>query len=456
MPVTKRNHAQRISWSLQGKWWRHAPQKGNDHTMILSPRRLSSLAEAAALLADRAKGGRIFIPAGPVEPLALADAFRAEPGLADDLTFCGLFIPGLNRLDWAALSAKAAANIFLPSPDFATTISDGRTHVIPCHYSAAWRFLRDQDFKAAVFHLAPPDAQGQCSVSLSADASPAFFDRDVFKLGLINPALPVVTGAPTVPLAALDAWVEAEAIPPELITPAPTGDIDGLVAHVSNLIEDGSCLQAGIGRLPGAIMASLVARRDLSIHSGLIGDWILPLLDAGCVRDQPRALTSGVILGSHTMQARLAGESRLSLVPIAQTHGAAHLGAITRFVSLNAALEVDLAGQINCEFAGDRVLAGVGGAVDFLRGARLSPGGKPIVMVQAVGKDGRSRIIPRLSAPSVSIARSDAPILVSEFGAIDLEPLDAKARALAIISLAAPEHRDMLKAAWAHPSEARK
>ncbi len=416
----------------------------------VQPLKLNSLTEAALLLADKARGGRVFIPAGPVEPLGLAEAFRANPGLADDLSFCGLFIPGLNRLDWAALSPNAHADVFLPSPDFAQTITTGRTRVIPSHYSAAWRFFTTAPFKAAVLHLAAPDADGFCSLSLSADASPAFFGRPIFKLGLINPSLPVVKGAPKLHLSVLDAWVEADAPPAELSTPAPSGDVDALVRHVTSLIEDGATLQAGIGKLPGAIMAGLSQRRDLAIHSGLIGDWALPLLDAGALADHLGCLKAGVILGSHALHARMAQEVRLKLIPIAETHGAAQLSRIERFTSLNAALEVDLFGQINCEFAGSRTLAGVGGAVDFLRGARLSPGGKPIVMVQSLGKHGETRIVPRLTTPSVSIARSDAPILVTEQGAIDLEPLDGDARAQAIISLAAPEHRADLSEAWSH------
>ncbi|MEY3235155.1 MAG: hypothetical protein RL230_2426 [Pseudomonadota bacterium] len=336
------------------------------------PVKLSSLTEAGALLAERARGGRVFIPAGPVEPLSFAEVFRASPGLADDLSFCGLFVPGLNRFDWATLSTKASAEVFLPSPDFAATIANGQTRVIPCHYSAAWRFLRTEPFKAAVFHVAPPDAEGFCSLSLSADASPAFFDRAVFKLGLINPSLPVVAGAPKLHLSALDAWVEADCPPAELSTPAPSGDVDALAHHVTSLIEDGATLQAGIGKLPGAIMAGLTGRRGLSIHSGLIGDWILPLMEAGALADRADSLKAGIILGSHALQAHMAQETRLKLIPIAETHGAAHLAAIEGFVSLNAALELDLFGQINCEFAGSRTLAGVGGAVDFLRGARLS------------------------------------------------------------------------------------
>jgi len=411
------------------------------------------LAEAATLLAERARGGRVFIPAGPVEPLSLAEAFRAHPVLADDISFCGLFIPNLNRFDWAALSPKAGAEVFLPSPDFAMTLASGQTRVIPAHYSAAWRFLRQAAFQAAVFHLTPPDEEGLCSLSLSADASPAFFDRSVFKLGLINPSLPMIGGAPKVALDSLDAWVEADAPVAELSTPAPVGDVDGLAQQVTGLIEDGTTLQAGIGKLPAAIMARLADRRDLSIHSGLIGDWVLPLIEAGSIKEKVGSLKAGVILGSRALQAHMAQETRLKLIPIAETHGAAHLGAIERFVSLNAALEVDLYGQINCEFAGSRRLAGVGGAVDFLRGARLSPGGKPIIMVQSLGKHGESRIVPRVTAPSVSIARTDAPILVTEHGSIDLEPLDTEARAQAIISLAAPQHRPDLLAAWSLQKE---
>lgn len=419
------------------------------------PKRLSSLFEAAALLAERARGGRVFIPTGPVEPLSLAEVFRQNAGMADKLSFCGLFIPGLNRLDWAGLSPHARAEIFLPSPDFKDTIATGQTRVIPCHYSAAWRYLRSAPFEVAVFHVAAPDADGYCSLSLSADASPAFFDRDVFKLGLINPSLPAVKGAPNLHLDKFDAWVEADAKPAELSTPAPIGDVEALVSHVTGLIEDGATLQAGIGKLPGAIMSALTSHRRLCVHSGLIGDWVLPLVEAGALADQHGSLKAGVILGSHALQARMAQEARLALIPIAETHGAAHLGAIERFVSLNAALEIDLYGQINCEFAGSRTLAGVGGAVDFLRGARLSPGGKPIVMIQNLGKQGESRIVPRLATPSVSIARSDAPILVTEEGAIDLEPLDTEARAHAIISLAAPQHRADLKAAWSQQKRAK-
>jgi acyl-CoA hydrolase len=400
------------------------------------------------LLARVGAGGRVFIPGGPVEPLALASAFGDQPVHAADLTFCGMMIPGVNATDWAALHPTAQAEVFLPSRDLQATIKSGQTRVLPLHYSAAWRYLCHAPFKLAVFHVCPPDPEGLCNLSLSGDSSPAFFARDVFKLAIINEGLPHVLGAPSVPLSMFDAVTHCDA-PPLTMPLAPlTSDGAAIAHHVASLVEDGATLQTGIGKLPACVMAALAGHKGLKLHSGLIGDWALDLMAAGAISDDSDAMTAGVILGSQRLQQSLQADPRLRLMPISHTHGIDHLAKLDRFTSINAALEIDLYGQINCEFAGERALAGVGGGVDFLRGARASQGGKPIIMIQAQGKDGNNRIVPRLATPSVSIARTDAPILVTQFGWVDLEPLDIQARARAIISLAAPDHHKALTEAW--------
>jgi acyl-CoA hydrolase len=402
------------------------------------------ITQAPALLASKAGGGRVFLPGGPIEPMALYEAFAQDSEHAADLTFCGMMIPGINTRDWAALHPQAQVDVFLPSPDLAATIASGQTRVLPLHYSAAWRYLRQTSFNAAVFHVCPPDANGRCNASLSADSSPAFMSRDIFRLALINHGLPRILGAPSFAIKDFDAVVEIDE-PPITLTPEVPGDAATAIAvHVAELVGNGATIQAGIGKLPAGIMASLAKHEGLKLHSGLIGEWALDLLTAGAFSQAAHALTAGVILGSRDLHQVLAEECRLRLLPITITHGQASLAAIDRFTSINAALEIDLYGQINCEFAGGRTLAGVGGAVDFLRGARASNGGKPIIMIASEGKGGVSRIVPRLTTSSVSIARSDAPILVTEHGFSDLEPLDAGARARAIISLAAPAHRDTL------------
>jgi acyl-CoA hydrolase len=402
------------------------------------------VSDALALLANKARGGRVFVPGGPVEPVALYEAFARAPDFAAELTFCGMMIPGINVRDWSALHRDARAEVFLPAPHLQASIASGQTRVLPIHYSAAWRYLCDARFKAAIFHVCLPDVDGRCNLSLSADSSPALWDGDMFKLGVINPALPHIKGAPSMAVSSFDVVVEMEAAPTAIPSPPSSASVTAIAGHVARLVENGATLQAGIGKLPSSVMAALAGHKDLRLHSGLIGDWALDLLASGAFSDAENALKAGVILGSPDLHKALANEARLQLLPISQTHDGATLARIDRFTSINAALEIDLQGQINCEFAGDKTIAGVGGALDFLRGARASHGGKPTIMIQAEGKGGVSRIVPRLTGPSVSIARSDAPILVTEYGSVDLEPLDARARAHAIIALAAPAHRDQL------------
>lgn len=406
------------------------------------------LSQAPAWLASKARGRRVFIPGGPVEPLALAQAFAQDPKCAVDLTFCGMMIPGINTSDWAALHPKAQAEVFLPSPDLVATMQTGQTKVLPLHYSGAYHYLCTAPFRAAVFHIGPPDKNGLCNLSLSGDSSPAFFARDVVKMAIINHALPAILGAPTVPVSLFDVVVEIDQAPTQISPAKPSADVGAIANHVAQLVQDGATVQAGIGKLPGAVMAALAGHRNLKVHSGLMGDWALDLDGAGALSRDKAALTAGVILGSQRLHDALKDDDRVALVPISKTHGHNHICAIDRFTAINAALEIDLFGQINCEYAGRRTIGGIGGALDFLRGARASQGGKPIIMIQSVGKNGVSRIVPRLTTPTVSIARSDAPILVTEFGAVDLGPLDSGARARAIISLAAPGHREALQRAW--------
>jgi acyl-CoA hydrolase len=137
------------------------------------------------------------------------------------------------------------------------------------------------------------------------------------------------------------------------------------------------------------------------------------------------------------------------MIPVSQSHGVDMLSRLPNFVSINAALEVDVFGQVNAEFAGSRQIAGVGGMADFVRGAQSAPNGRAIIALAAEGKNGKSRIVPRLSAGAVTLSRADAPILVTPYGIADLRGCDVEARARAIIAIASPQHRPTLQDAWA-------
>jgi acyl-CoA hydrolase len=400
--------------------------------------RLSALSRAA----PPGEPARIILPGGAMEAIALAEAFAARPERAAGLCFSGLFVPGVNRFDWAALHPAARMEVGVPGADWAATIADGRTRWLPTHYSTAHRWLTRKGLAAQVLHLSPPGPDGLCAIGFSADLAPGLAADGGFTLGLINPHVPEVAGAPRVRPDLCDALCEAPA--PLRLTPAAADGPAALVKAVAERVVDGACVQIGIGRLPGAILRGLVGHRDLRMRSGLVGAELAALLDAGAIAEAPGALVAGLVLGDADFLARMAEEPRLRLAPVNETHDPARMAAEPAFFAINAALEADLTGQINCEHAGGRRVSGVGGAMDFMRGARASPGGEAITMIQAQGRDGTSRIVRALAAAHVSIPRADADVIVTEFGAACLRHLDEGARAAAMIGLAPPDHRAAL------------
>jgi acyl-CoA hydrolase len=405
-------------------------------------------AAAVAELAHHARGGRIVLSAGPAEPLVLHDAWSETPETAADILFAGLFVPGLNRLDYAALHPRAGMDIVMLSPDWRQGFVEGRTRLRPMHYSAAFATLIDEGAPAGAFTVSAPDSDGLCSFGLAADLPPAMLVRTGYKVAVINHAMPHAHAAPRIALSAFDAVVETDMPLPELAA-APSNPVaDAIAAQVGDLVRDGDTIQTGIGKLPLAAAAALSTKHDLRVHSGLVVPAHLDLVDAGAIQDAPGAIRAGVAAGDQAFYKRIAAEPRLSLVSVAQTHGAMALAAIDNLVAINAALEVDLFGQVNAAFAGAQQISGSGGLVDFIRGARASRGGRAIVMVQAEGKGGVSRVVPRLAQGAVTVAQAEAPIIVTEFGVVDLAPLGLDARASALIALAPPSQRDALAAAW--------
>jgi acetyl-CoA hydrolase len=406
--------------------------------------------EAVVEIAKQAGGERrIFIPGGCAEPIALREAWRRNPQSAAHLLFCGLFLPGVNSFDYSTLDLGARLDLFLMIPELRDAFAAGRATLTPAHYSQAAKLIAERAISVAIMHVSPPNAKRRCSFGLAADVAPGIVGRADFTLALVNAQMPFVPEAPSMPISAADAIVEVDA---PLAThpkrgPNPKGAA-AIAARVADFVRDDDVVQFGIGRLPTAILGALAHKERLQIFSGMVSDGLLPLLDAGAILDAPGAITTGMALGSETLYARLARERRLKVARVTHTHAHNVLSRIEKFVSINACLEVDLFGQINAEFAGAEQIASVGGMADYIRGARAAPGGRAIVALHAQGKDGASRVVPRLSHGAVTVSRADAPIVVTEHGAVDLDDLDMDARAEGLIAIAAPEHRRTLKDAW--------
>lgn len=415
---------------------------------MIYPLNIETLKTFRARLPDRA---RIYVGGCSGEPSALFEAFRLAPELARGLTFLGVWIPGVNRLDWASLSDDTHAETIFLFPDLAASAQAGRTHHLPLSYSQAWRWLETTPLDAAVVVLSPP-REGLYSLGVSADFAPAVLDRvEVFRVGLVNDDMPFGPRSPRVAPTHVDMLLTARRPLTDVLPTTYGHAFATLATHVNRLISPGDTVQFGLGTVQAAVLDVLATRTDLEgigrlrLHAGMVSDPVLKLLDA----DQLAEVTTGVAIGSASLYKRLVDDPRVSFHPVGHTHAASTLAGLESLKAINSVLEVDLFGQANAEFLDNRLISGTGGLVDFLRGAALSPGGRGIVCLLSTARGGSlSRIVPRLASPAVSIARADMDTVVTEHGIAELRGRSSEARAEALIAIAAPEHQPALQAAW--------
>lgn len=235
--------------------------------------------------------------------------------------------------------------------------------------------------------------------------------------------------------------------------PARCGDLEQRMAtFVANYIEDGATLQVGIGAVPEAVMALVKDRRDLGIHSGMIGDSVADLTEAGVITNARKPIdtgltVTGMLAGTDRLYRFAEGNRGLLMLSTDYTHDTAVLAQIPRLVSINGAVEVDLTGQVNAEAAGGLSIGAVGGSLDYVRGGHRSPGGHSIFALASTTADGRaSRIVAALGGP-VSTPRSDVDVVVTEYGAAELRGRTLRERAKALITIAHPDQRESLERA---------
>ncbi len=406
---------------------------------------------------------------------------KAAPEMAAGVNFSGVWIPGFNRFDPTALHPQARASTFFLPPSLRAGWQRGAIDYRPLHYSEIERHLRTPGlFDVLMLQVAPPDADGLCSLSLAADFTPTVLQavagstrvaggggggggglrtgsrdrRGAVVLAHVNPELPRTNG-PAVAVQAITAWVHQAAPLLTLADAPPDAALLAVAQQVAERVRDGDTLQFGLGRLQAATLAALRSHRQLKLHSGMVSDGLLGLLQAGALAptsnrpgSQPPVCT-GAALGSPALYAAMADAALVRFAPVSHTHAHATLAALPRLVAINSAIEVDLLGQVNCEWLHGQQVSGVGGLVDFVRGARASAGGRAIVAATATaGQGARSRIVPLLAPAAVGLARSDTDTVVTEHGAAALRHLGVQERAQALIAVAAPEHRDALQQAW--------
>jgi acyl-CoA hydrolase len=298
--------------------------------------------------------------------------------------------------------------------------------------------------------LSAPDEDGRYSFSLENDYLQAAMARARVVIAQVNDHLPWTYFDGSLDTARID-YIVRTSEPPIEVQPATFGPTEQKIAqHIADYIEDGSTIEIGIGAIPDAVLADVGGRRDLGIHSGLIGDRVAELMERGVITNARKPIDTGL-----TVCGSLRGTQRLykfthknpaiRMFTFMHTHRAEILSQLDNFVAINSAIEVDLTGQINAEIASGVQVGGVGGQGDFLRGANLAARGHAIVAMPSTALEGKaSRIVSRLTGV-VTTARSDADIIITEYGAAELraQPLDERVRRM--IAIAHPDFRESLE-----------
>ena len=380
-----------------------------------------------ALMAQRHDFKRIRVMLG----ISSSDTCRPEHADAVDfLAYCGA---GANR-------ALADAGVL---------------DILPCHYSQMTELLRSGELRIDVLllQLSPPDAHGRHSLSLANEYLISALEYAAVVIGEVNQQAPWTHGERTLRLCDLDAVVYTDRTP--LASDANAGgirDVDIQIAqHIAGLVEDGSTLQTGIGAVPDAVLSALSDHQNLGVHTGSIGDGVMRLMQSGVINNSRKSRDvevsiGGILIGSQALHQFAHRNPSLQLRASSYTHDLQVLASLDRLVAINSAVEVDLTGQVNSEVAAGSYLGAIGGSLDFIRGAHLSKGGLPIIALPSSARS-KSRIVARLSGP-VTIPRSDAGLIVTEFGMADLRGLTLKQRVRKMLDIAAPEHRAELEEAW--------
>ncbi len=408
----------------------------------------------SALIAFRqslAEQARIYVAGCSGELVSVANVLKEAPHLAANVTFLGVWIPGVNATDWASLHPSARAESIFVSPALRPSFDRGATQFLPLSYTQSARWLSNTEIDGGIIMISPPDENGMVSLGVSADFSTLIIEReDIALLGVVNAAMKAPKNGPKIPLDRFEHVVETEQALVDVAETDLPEAFTRIGEHISGLCEDGDTLQFGLGNVQQAVLKALGSHQGLRVHAGMISTPIIELLDRDVVDLDYGAVTTGVAIGTQALYARAIEDDRILFAPVTYTHAITTLADIPRFKAINSCIEVDLFGQANAEFISGRQISGTGGLVDFLRGAAVSDGGRAIVALSSTARQGTvSRIVPRLPQCATSIARADIQTVVTEHGVADLKHKTIEQRAQALIGIADPRFQDQLAADWA-------
>ena len=402
-------------------------------------------------------GNRVFIHGSAATPLKLVDALLKRAGTIKDVELVAISTYGDINWDHPDVLDSFYFNSLFVSENIRGWVNSEHGGYIPVFLSEIPQ-LFDNGYlplDVALLHVSPPDAHGYCTLGTSADIAISAV-RNVKKvIAQVNPRMPRVLGDGIVHVSRFDAmiWEEAELFEVNYAGKAdPVSDKIGL--QVASLIEDGATLQMGVGAIPNAILSSLTSHKDLGIHTEMFSDGVIPLVEKGVVTNARKKVACGKIVSSFILGTRkvydfVDNNPYVSCMDIAFVNNVDVIRRNPKVVAINSAIEIDITGQVCADSIGTYQYSGIGGQMDFMRGAALSDGGKPIIAIPSVTNKGISRIVPHLNeGAGVVTTRGHIHYVATEYGVVNLYGKNLEQRACLLTSIAHPAHRETLEKAY--------
>jgi acyl-CoA hydrolase len=412
--------------------------------------KLVSLEEAVSHVRS---GHRVFVHGQAATPLALLDALAARAKELSNVETVHLHLEGP-----APHAAPAVAQAFRPNalfvgPNLRAAVNEGRADYTPVFLSEVPLLFRSgaMPLDVALVHVSPPDAHGYLSLGVSVDAALAAVQSARVVVGQVNPRMPRTLGDGAVHLSRFTALTAVDAPLPEHRASEGSPLEETIGRQVASLVEDGATLQMGIGAIPDAVLRALGSHKALGVHSEMFSDGVLPLLQKGVITNEKKKRQRGrsvatFVMGTRAVYDFVHDNPSVEFRDCADVNDTSVIRQQPRMTAINSAIEVDFTGQVVADSIGERIYSGVGGQMDFIRGAALSEGGKAIIALPSCTSKGESRIVAQLK-PGAGVVTTRAPerYVVTEHGVADLTARSLRARVKALIAIAAPQHREGLE-----------
>ena len=397
-------------------------------------------------------GHRVFIHTAAATPRLLVNAMTNRAPELENVELVSI------HTEWDAPykddKYKGIFNIrtFFVGGNIRDAINRGRASYIPMFLSEIPLFFRrgGMTLDVALIQVSPPDKHGYCSLGVSVDVTDAATDMSKYVIAQVNPNMPRTHGDGLIHASEIDAFVACDEPLFEVPFKEPTETEMAIGNHIAGIVEDGATLQTGIGGIPNAALRALVNHKHLGMHTEMFSDGIIDLVEKGALtgfykQSHQEKIVSGFCIGSRKLYDFIDDNPLIQMCDVGWVNSTKVIQKNPKVTAINSAIEVDLFGQVCADSIGSRQFSGVGGQMDFIRGAALSEGGKPIIALPSTTKNGQSKIVCQLQrGASVVTTRAHVHYVITEFGVAYLYGKSLRERTQALINIAHPNHREEL------------